>query len=229
MKQLAHKTLLLSTIILLITLALPVAALADGGEDGNEFTQTVNGYQVTLVFAKPAAVGENQIHVRVSDAHNMPIPDADVELSVVKSESGQPEAAASAHGEPADMPGMDMPEHAPQPPSTGHDTMADMPGMDTPAEAPASAHDEMLMTTLEAGHESGEYSGKIAIETPDCILRVHLTVQGELTEVDFPLSIVQTQNGSGILLGFFAVNVAIVAAAFILKPKPVSVPLSKRA
>jgi len=230
LKKFAHKTLLLSTTILLILLALPASALAGGGEDGNVFTQMVNGYQVVLVFEKSAAVGDNQIHVHVNDDQNMPVSNADVGVSMIKSESEHTEADASAHGETADMPGMDMPEHAPEPPSTGHDTMADMPGMDIPAEAPSSAHDEMGMTTLETGHESGEYIGKIAIETPGhCIVRVHLTVQGELTEVDFPLSIVQPQNGSGILLGFFAVNVAIVAAAFILKPKPVSVILSKRA
>jgi hypothetical protein len=232
MKQLAHKTLLLSTIILLITLALPVAVLADGGEEGDEFTQTVNGYQVTLVFAKPAAVGENQIHIRVNDVQNMPVSNADVGVSVVKTEMEQHDAEAhtSTDDGMADMPGM---VHDPEPPSAGQDTMADMPGMDmsgTSAEAPASAHDAMGMTTLEAGHESGEYTGEIAIETPGhCIVRVHLTVQGKLTEIDFPLSIVQPQNGYGILLGFFAVNVAIIAVAVILKPKPASVPVSKRA
>ncbi len=229
MKQFAHKALLLSTIILLIVLALPVAALADGGEEGNEFTQTVNGYQVTLVFAKPATVGENQIHIRVSDAYSMPISNADVGVSVVKSETGHAEAEThtSADGQMADMP-----EHAPEPPSTGHD-MADMPGMDmsaTSAETTSSTHDEMNMTTLESGHESGEYAGEIAIESPgNYIIRAHLTIQGELTEVDFPLNIVQPQNGSGIMLSFFAVNVAILVAAVILKPKPISSTLPKGA
>jgi hypothetical protein len=230
MKRPAHKALLLSTTILLILLALPIAALADGGEDGNEFTQTVNGYQVILAFEKSAAVGENQIHVRVKDDQNMPVSNVDVGVSVVKSESEhtEAEAGASAHDEMSDMP-----EHALQPPSTGHDTMADMPGMDMsdmPAEAPSTRHDEMVMTALEAGHQNGEYAGKIAIETAgDCVIRVHLTVQGELTEVDFPMNVAQPQNGSGILAVFFAVNVAVIAVAVMLKPKPVSITSSKGA
>ena len=61
MKRFSHKTGLLFSAILLLLLALPISALADGGTGGNEFTQTVSGYQVTLVFEKPAAVGENQI------------------------------------------------------------------------------------------------------------------------------------------------------------------------
>jgi hypothetical protein len=152
---------------------------------------------------------------------------------VVKSdvEHTDAEAQTNADGGMGDMPGM---VHDPEPPSNGQGEMAaDMPGMDmsgASAEAPSGAHDEMVMTSLESGLEGGEYTGKIAIEAPGhCIVRVHLTVQGELTEVDFPLSVVQPQNGSGILLGFFAVNVAIVAAAVILKPKPISVRLSKRA
>ena len=202
MKQLAHKTLLLLIITLLIVLPLPVPALADEGGGGNEFTQMVNGYQVALVFEKPASVGDNQIHIRVNDFQNMPISNADVGVSVVKNEMEQP--GAEVH-------------------TSSDSQMADMPGMDMSGE-------KLVMTTLEAGHENGEYAGKILIETPGhTIVRVHLTVQGKRTEVDFPLNIAQPQNGFGILLGFFAVNVAIIAAAVILKPKPVSVTLSKSA
>lgn len=217
MKRFAHKTVLLLTALLLILLALPVAALADSGKEENEFTKTVNGYQVTLVFEKPAIVGENQISVLVSDAQNMPISNANVEVSVDKSETEHTEAGTSAHDE---MPGMT--------------SMSDMPGMsgmsEQSAEAPSTGHGEMNMTALEAGHESGEYAGKIAIETTgDCVIRVHLTVQGELTKIDFPLTVIQSKTGSGILAGFFAANVAIIGAALVLKPKPVSITLSKKA
>jgi hypothetical protein len=196
MKRLAHKISLLSTVILVLLLALPVVALADGGKGENEFTKTVSGYQITLVFEKVAVVGSNPIHIRVNDAQNMPITNGDVEVSVVKGES----------------------EHA---------EMADMPGM---AEVSPSEHAEMGMTRLAVGHHSEEYTGEIAIETAgDYVIRVHLTVQGELTEVDFPLNVAQSQNGSGILAVFFAVNVAIIAGAVILKPKPVSIKSSKGA
>lgn len=213
MKRFAHKTFLLSTTLVLILLMLPVSALADEDGGGNEFIQTANGYRVVLVFEKPASVGDNQIHIQVNDVQNMPVSNADVEVSVVENETEQPgsEVHTSTDGQmAADMPGMDM--------------------SGTAVEAPAISREKTVMTTLEAGHESGEYAGKIAIEVPgNYILHVYLTVQGQRTKVDFPLNIVQTQNVSSILLGFFTVNVAIIAVAVLLKPKPLSVSLSKRA
>lgn len=212
MNRLIHKISLFSTVILIILLALPDTVLADSGKGENEFTKTINGYQITLIFEKPAAVGSNQIHVWVNDAQNMPIANGVVEVSAVKSETEHTEAEAH---------------------TSADDHMADMPGMDmsgASSEAPSTAHDKMIMTSLKAGLESGEYAGEIAIESSGRYsIRVHLTVQGKLTEVDFPLNIVQPQNGSGILLSFFAVNVVILTAAVILKPKRVSAVLPKGA
>lgn len=204
MKRLANKISRLSTLILILLLALPVTVLADGGKGENEFTRTVNGYEVTLVFDEPATVGSNQIHVRVNNAQGMPVLNGDVRVSVLKSESEHTEAEThtSAHGEMAEQ----------------------------PAEVPSTGHDEMGMTTLTAGHHSKEYSGEIEIDAAgDWVIRLHLTVLGELMEVDFPMNIAQPQNGLSVLAGFLAVNVAIVAAAFILKPKPLPVTSSKGA
>jgi hypothetical protein len=194
MKRLAYKTLLLSITLLLILLSLPTSALADAGHGDNEYTQTVNGYEVTLILEKPAAVGENRISIHLMDAQNRPITNAAVEAAVVKIEleHTEEESHTSAHGQMENM----------------------------PTEAPSTAHDKMGMTTLEAGHESGEYAGEILIEASGlCIIRVHLTVQGELTEVDFPVNAAQPQNGTGILIGFLALNVVIIAIAVILKHK----------
>lgn len=207
MKRFAHKIPWLSTVILILLLALPVAVLADSGKGGDEYIQTVNGYQLTLVFEEPAIVGSNQIHVRVVNAQNMPVPNGRVEVGVVKSESEHTDAysAHSAHGQMADIPKQ-------------------------PAEVPPGGHAEMGMTALTTSHHYGEYAGEIEIDSAgDCVIRVHLTVRGELTEVDFPLNVAQPQNGSGILLGFLTVNVAIIAVAVILKPRPVSATLSKGA
>ena len=93
MKRFAHKTALLLAAILIILLTLPISALADGGTGGNEFTQTVNGYQVTLAFEKPAAVGENEIHVLVKDGMGMPVSQADLEVSVVDAQVEHVDAA----------------------------------------------------------------------------------------------------------------------------------------
>jgi hypothetical protein len=49
--------------VLLITatlLGIPSMAFADGGGDG--YVGTANGYQVELVFKKPAIAGENQFN-----------------------------------------------------------------------------------------------------------------------------------------------------------------------
>ena len=238
MRKLARTTFLLSTIILLILLSLPVAALADGGGEENKLTQTINGYEVTLVFENPATIGENQIHIRVSDTHHTPIANADVEVSVVKGESEHSEAEpAELHDEPAAMSGMsELSEQPASMPgmSDAPEQPAAMPGMEgmseQPVEASSEAHDEMEMVALEAGHESGEYAGEIHIEGDGAwVVRVHLTIQGELMEVEFPLSIVSRRYGAGILAGFFVVNATIIGTALVLKSKKASVKLSTEA
>jgi hypothetical protein len=216
MKRLTHKTLLISIIALLALLALPVGVLADSDEGENEFTQTVNGYRVTVSFEKPASVGENPIHIQLFDANNMPVSGAVLEVSVSEAElehgHTQPEADTAAHDEMQGMPGMEMPG-------------MDMSGAsEHPAENPVDEHSTMDMTTLEAGHESGEYAGEVTFDQAgECVLKVHLTVQGQLTQVDFPLSVTQSHNGSSILAVFFAINVVIVGAALVMKSKSVSV------
>ena len=202
MNRLTQKTFLLAALIFLALLTLPVSALADGGEDG--FTQTVNGYEVTLVFEEPAMVGENQVHVQVSDSQHMPVADAEIEVNVVEAEEEHAEEEAAADDEASGMAGM------------GGSTEQE-------AEAPASEHDEDGMVAFEAGHEDGEYAGEIAIDKPgDWAIRVHLTIQGETMEVEFPVTIANPKNGSGILTGFLAVNAVIVVAALFLKLKPVA-------
>jgi hypothetical protein len=214
MKRFAFKSALLASIILLMLLALPVAALADGAEAGNEFTQTVDGYQVTLAFDKPAAAGENQLHIRLKDGQSRPVPGADVEVGVVTSETALIATQTGADAGMADMPGM-----------------AGMPGMSNqPAQTPAQSHDAMGMEALAASQTSGEYSGQIAIEKAgDIVIRAHITIQGKLSEVDFPLAVAQSQNGSGILTGFIFLNTVIISTAVIMKPKAASATLLKEA
>ena len=212
MKRIFYKACLLIAVILLLLVAAPITVLADSGGGENEFTQTVSGYEVTLVFENPVTVGENQIHVRVSDAHHAPISNADVEVSVVEGEA----------------------EHTEAEPTAKYDETASMSGMsemsEQPAEAPAEEHEEMDMIALEASHESGEFAGEIVIGgAGDWLIRVHLTIQGELVEVDFPVNVASHQNGAGILVVFFTLNAAIIGTALILKPKPVSVQIMAEA
>ena len=106
-----------------------------------------------------------------------------------------------------------------------------MSAMSSTDEQPAESHDQMGMVALTAGHESGEYEGQLSIESEgDLIIRVHLTVDGKLMEVDFPLHVAKSNTGAIILGSFFAVNIALIAAAVVMKPKPISAAgLSKKA
>ena len=105
--------------------------------------------------------------------------------------------------------------------------MSGMSGMDA---QPVESHDQMGMVALTAGHESGEYEGEIDIEnTGDLTVRVHITVAGMLTEVDFPLHVAKSNTGTIVLGSFFAVDFALISAAVVMKRKSVSVTLSKKA
>ncbi|MCX6067100.1 MAG: hypothetical protein NT121_15320 [Chloroflexi bacterium] len=243
MKRFAHKIALLFTVVLLLALALPISALADGGTGGNELTQTVNGYQVTLVLEKPAFVGENQIQILVKDGMNMPVSQADLEVSVVEAEAEHVETEPTAEtgtvsgkdtqptAVAGTMSGMDAQ------PTTEVGTMsgmlaqptAEIGTMTSTSEQPAG-HDQMGMVALAAGHESGEYEGQISIESDgDQIIRVHLTVDGKLMEVDFPIHVAKSKTGTIVLSSFFAVDIVLIAAAVVMKRKSVSVDLSKKA
>ncbi len=78
---LRNTAVLLVTAILLVT---PTMALADGGGDG--YVVTANGYQVELVFKEPAAIGENEFHIQITDSMGMPVPNAEVEVSCLPAE-----------------------------------------------------------------------------------------------------------------------------------------------
>jgi hypothetical protein len=238
MKRFVHKTTLLFTALLLLALALPISVLADGGSSENEFTQTVDGYQVTLAFEKPAAVGENQIRVLVKDAMSMPVSQADLEVSVVEKQDEHAEEQATKAGTMSGMGDMDAQ------PTAESGTMSGMSGMEAAPtaeigtmtamsstdEQPAESHDQMGMVALEAGHESGEYDGAFSIESAgDLTVRVHLTVAGKLMEVDFPLHVAKSNTGSIVLGSFFVVNVALIAVGAVMKSKTLSLNGSKKA
>ncbi|MCX6078156.1 MAG: hypothetical protein NTW32_01365 [Chloroflexi bacterium] len=247
MKRPAHKTALLFTAILIVLMALPISALADGGAGGNEFTQTVNGYQVTLSFDKPAFVGENDIHVLVKDGMGMRVPQADLEVSVAEAGAEHVESAPVA--EAGTMTGM-SPE-----PSTEADTMSGMGSMDAAQPTPETGtmsgmgstdaqptaeigtmtavtamDDQMSMTVLTAGHESGEYDGQLAIESDgDQTVLVHMTIAGKLTQVEFPLHVAKSKTGAIVLGSFFTLDFALISAAVVMKRKSGSATLSKKA
>ncbi len=257
MKRFAYKTALLFSASMLFCLALPISTLADGGTADHEITQTVNGYHVSLIFENPAFVGENPVHVLVKDTMYMPVTGADLEIGVVEAHADPTEAEPTAEAKAmTGMGGMNAQPTAEAKAMTGMGgmdaqptaeakAMTGMGGMDAQPTAEAKAmtgmggmedvqtdqsHDQMGMVALSAGPDSGEYHGEVTIESDgDLMVRVHLTVADVLTEVDFPVHVARSNAGAIILGSFFAVNVALIAAAVVMKPKPLSIDLSKKA
>jgi len=220
MNQSVTKTLFLLSAVFMIALVFPASVLADGGGEGSvEFSQTIDGYKVTLIFEEPPVVGENPVHVQVVDETGLPVAGAVVEVSMVARKPEHKEPSPSAHG--------DAPKKPAPAVSTGHGAMSDKDApVVAPTEAqpdshddePADSHPEMEMTTLEAGHDAGEYAGHITIPgAGEWNIRVHMTLADELTEIDFPLDVAGSLTGAGILTGFAVFNVAILFAAAIFK------------
>jgi hypothetical protein len=214
-----NTAVLLITAILLIT---PTAALADGG--GNENIVTVNGYQIELVFKEPVTVGENEFHIQITDSMGMPVTDAEVEVSAMPAEG------MSAHDENSEM--------ATEAPSVGVMTSNNsMDGMDMATEAPSTGvmrpnepaveehGEEALTIMLEPTAESGEYAGEMHFETSgEWMFNVHFTINGETTEVDFPIEIARTLGlNYAVLAGFLGINGTVIVTAAFLKRKPVVV------
>lgn len=212
MKKIAYKFGLASSIMLLLGMALSGVALADGGEEGDGEIQTVNGYRVELVFANPARVGENPVHLRVSDAEAQPVTHAEIAVSVVASEAEHDPAAEhgdAGHGEAG-------------PSQDAHDSSADSSahsGMDMPDDTGAPGEAGIL--ALMPGEEDGEYAGEIVIPQAGAwIIRAHLTIEGAPMMVEFPVAVAPAQNGLGVLTGFFSVNAVILVAAAVLRRRP---------
>ena len=217
MNRITYKktALLLVIAILLLT---PTTAFADGGEGG--YVVTANGYQVELIFKGPVAIGENEFHIQITDSMGMPVPDAEVEVSAMPAEG------MTEHDEDEEM--------ATEAPSVGVMTSNNtVDGMDMATEVPsigvmkpnepaADEHSEEALTImLEPTMESGEYAGKLHFETSgEWMFNVHFTIDGETTEIDFPIEIARTLGlNYAVLAGFFGINGTVIAAAAFLKRK----------
>lgn len=188
---------ILPILIAMLVFMIAFPAQADGKSEG--LTEIVNGYHVSLVFAEDPIVGENQIHVQIHDALDMPISDATVEVTLSRVENG--------HGQAEE--------------TSGHDNMSGMHETEPTTGHGANEHTAMGEFILEPSHhEAGEYFGKIDVEaTGDWTVTVHLTVQEQGMEVEFPL-MVKSSLRNIILSSFAGVNLLILAAAAIMKRKP---------
>ena len=214
MSKKTHALITTLLIVATLLLAFPKTVLADGGEGGSE--KEVNGYHIALIFAEPVRAGENQFHIQITDSMGMPVTNAEVKVSAMPTE------------------GMEM---ATEVPSVGVMTSNSMDGMGMAAEAPAvgvmkpnepaaDAHGEENITVmLEPTAESGEYAGRLSFEkSGEWMFNIHFTVNGETTEVDFPVDIARTLAlNYAVLSGFFGINAAVIIIAAALKRKPVAI------
>jgi hypothetical protein len=205
-------------VVAALLLAFPKTVFADGGEGGTE--QEVNGYHIALIFTEPIKTGENQFHIQITDSMGMPVTNAEVEVSAMPAEG------MSEHDENEEM--------AAEVPSTGVMT-SNSDGMDMESEAPATGvmqpnepaadehGEEVLTVMLEPTMESGEYAGELHFAASgEWMFNVHFTVNGETTEVDFPIEIARTLGlNYAVLAGFLGINGTAIATAAILKRKPV--------
>ncbi|MBN8579231.1 MAG: hypothetical protein J0L96_01075 [Anaerolineae bacterium] len=225
-----HYTVMIFTITILLAVPLQ-AALADGAGEGLE--KEANGYHIRLIFVESPKLGENEFHVQITDAMGMPVTNAEVGVIAMPEEvesDHEEDTSADAHGSDS-MSEMDMPTEEAVP----TDDMNSMSGMDmgndpeadepsTHGEAQDSHEDEPTQIVLEAGHESGEYSGHISFNrTGEWVFNVHFTVDGQLTEVEFPVTVAGLDAKYGILAGFVGINASVMSVAAILKRKKNSI------
>ncbi len=222
-----------------LLLALPLqGALADGQGEGIE--KEVNGYHVRLVFVEEPRIGENDFHIQITDSMGMPVANAEVLVMAAPYEDmseHEEDADEEAHGTD-NMSGMDMPEAEPTEAETNS-----MPGMDMSEDEPteeanADAHGEMQDShgsedehgesamqeiVLEAGHEAGEYEGAISLKrSGEWIFHVQFTVDGQVNEVEMPITVAGIDAKYGILAGFFGINATVISAAAISKRKSIA-------
>jgi hypothetical protein len=213
-------------IIATLMMSFPGTVFADGGDGG--YSATANGFQITLAFAEPAETGANEFHIQISDTIGMPVSNAEVEVTAM------PVEAMSDHEEgPAEeMHDMEMATEAP-----AVNEMDGMAGMEMSPNEPSNemesnSHDdnseeshaeESMQVSLVAGHEPGEYSGEIMLDTSGTwIFSIHFTVDGQMTEVEIPVEVVGTVSKPGILAGFFGLNATLIATAAVMKRKSIS-------
>ena len=207
-------------VVAALLLEFPKIVFADGGEGGTE--QEVNGYHIALVFVEPVKTGENQFHIQITDAMGMPVTNAQVEVSAM------PAKGMAEHDENEEM--------AAEVPSTGVMT-SNSDGMDMGSEAPATGvmqpnepaadehSEEVSKIMLEPTMESGESAGELHFDASgEWMFNVHFTVNGETTEVDFPVEIARTLGlNYAVLIAFFAINAVAIIVAAALKRKTVVV------
>lgn len=213
MKQGLWKSLLVWLLGLMLLLATPNPSLADGGGEGGELEQFVNGYQVHLVFDQPVRVGEMAVQVKLSDSQGEPVKVVVAQISVQLSATinDHTEAASDEH----DSGHSDSSE-------SGHndsDSHASEPGVHANS-GESAEHSHGLSFDLHPTATAGEYTGSLSFEeSGQWMTTVLFLVDGKIHQAHFSIEVVQVDSTPTILTGFLVVNAAVIASAVVLKRK----------
>jgi len=204
-----------------LLLALPLqGVLADG--EGEGIDKEVNGYHVRLVFVVEPRIGENDFHIQITDSMGMPVANAEVLVMGTPYEDmfeHEEDVNVESHGTD-NMSGMDMSEEEPtdEANSDAHGETQDSHGSEDEHGEPA-----IQEIVLEAGHETGEYEGVICLNrSGNWTFHVQFKVDGQLNEVELPVTVKGIDAKYGILAGFFGINATVLSAAAISKRKSIA-------
>jgi hypothetical protein len=190
---------------------------ADGGETGSKVN--VNGYQIALIFAEPATVGENKFHVQITDALDLAVTMAEVEVTAILAEN------MSTHEDSTASPtsGGDNLHTTSDTHGPGTSALAADTHTDEHAESDDAQHTEIFTSALKPGVEKGEYAGEISLSKPGrWTFTVHFILHGEFVEAKFAIEVAEAGQNYSVLAGFFGFNATVIIAAAVLKRKAAS-------
>lgn len=220
-------------------------ALATGSDEG--FEKEVNGYRIQLSSEGHAQTGQNELQVRISDPGGRPVGGATVVANVMPGAEGHADSALDPHGEAeadhadsqteghknqageAETSQESSPNaasnHSEQPGAHGHaesESHAELPTENHGEES--GGHGEAARVVLKESGEGGVYTGGITFERPgNWIVHIRFSTQAGAVEesVEFLVDVIDAGPDWALIGGFFGLNLAIVAAAVVMKPKPV--------
>ena len=204
------RRLICGSAIFLLMFMLPGMATAYGVGEGA--LVKIGGYQVSLVFEKPAKTGENPLHVHILNGAGMPVTGIRVDINAMPIEDWRQHQKSMESGAPAmgGMQGMHGMNHG------SINNMPDMPGMGAMGAMPTA------VTSNELPGMGGDYVGAVTFAAAGhWILNTHFSINGQMLNAAFPVDVAKDSTSFAILAGFAGLNALIIWIASQNKRKAV--------
>jgi hypothetical protein len=183
----------------------PSAVLADEGDGGHGLVKEVNGYHVTLASQDEWVKGGNTIVVTLTDSMGMPISQVDVEILIIPRSDEHAEDLHGVEPQQDPMPGM------------SHDH-----SQETVPEVQTHEEESAAPTAMLESEEHGMYILETSLESSvEHDVHVMFHVNGEMLQADFVVQVSGTNSRAIVLWSFGVINVALIAAAGVMKKQPV--------